>query len=206
MANKGFYKGAHDGTPKQICFADHAGDFGPAAANDLRLSTDGSLELDCQMALTGLASVTGVATTTGASASAKVDLGANRARAYSVRAAIELAATPTAGNVIEFWWAPSDSGTAANGNPGGISGTAANPFTGYSSNNDASLLQCQLIGTMICTAQATGTVQVAECGVFSPSSRYGTLIVRNKSGAAVHSDDVECNVVLTPILDLSDAA
>src|SRR5688572_1765944 len=34
-----------DGTPKQIVFADHAGDFNPTAANDLRKTTDGTHEL-----------------------------------------------------------------------------------------------------------------------------------------------------------------
>jgi hypothetical protein len=191
---------AIDGTPKQICFADHATDFAPAAANDLRVTTDGSQETDAQLLLENVASVTGTATNTGARQSAKVDLGTDRARCYAVKAAFELAATPTAGNVIELWWAPSSSSTAANRNPGAVSGSDA-AYTGYSNNCDVSLVQLVYIGDFVCTAQATGTVQVAEVGLLFPRERWGSLVVRNKSGAAFHSDSVECNVVFDPIVE-----
>jgi hypothetical protein len=172
-----------------VCFADHAGDFNPTAANNLEHDTP----IDGQISLTGVASAA-------ARQSAKVDLGANRAPAYGVAAAFELAATPTAGATIELWWSGSPSGTAGTANAGGASGTDA-AYAGYSSNLDASILQLQLIGIFVCTAQATGTVQVANrCGVLIPRFRYGSLIVYNKSGAAFHSDDVECHVVLEPQL------
>lgn len=187
-----------DGTPKQICFADHAADFSPAAANDLRKTTDGSQETDCQLDLTSLANGNG--TTTGARQSDKVDLGENRARRYRCRAAFELAATPTAGYVIEVWWAPSPSSTAANANPGGVSG-ADGAYTGYSSNNVASMQQLEHVGDFKCTSQATGTVQVAEVGEFEPSERYGSLVIYNQSGAAFHNDAVESHVVFDPIVD-----
>ena len=65
-----------DGTPKQLVFGDHAGDFSPTAANDLRITTDGSKETDVELVLLNLAD--------GAAAqSAKVDLGANRADEYA---------------------------------------------------------------------------------------------------------------------------
>lgn len=189
-----------DGTPKQIVFADHAGDFSPTAANDLRKTTDGTQELDVQLSLASLASVAiGSATTTAARQSTKFDFGENRAEEYAVRLAIELAATPTAGNTILVYFAPSLSATAGTGNAGGISG-ADSAFTGYSSNNDASLNQLQLIGVATVTAQASATVQVIECGSFRPTERYGSLVVRNAAGSAVHSDDVECHVVLDPIV------
>lgn len=187
-----------DGTPKQICFADHAADFNPTAANDLRKTTDGSQETDCQLDLTSLANGNG--TTTGARQSTKVDLGENRARRYRCRAAFELAATPTAGYVIEVWWAPSPSATAGTANPGGVSG-ADSAYTGYSNNNVASMKQLEHVGDFICTAQATGTVQVAEVGEFEPSERYGSLVVYDQSGAAFHSDAVESHVVFDPIVD-----
>ena len=185
---------AMDGTPKQICFADHAADFSaPTAANDLRVTTDGSFETDVQLDLTGVANAA-------ARQSAKVDLGENRARAYKCKAAFELAATPTAGLVISLYWAPSHSGTAANGNAAAVSGADA-AYTGYNSNIAASVKQLDYIGDFICTAQATGTVQVAEVGVLVPSERYGSLVVFNNSGAAFHSDAAEINIVLDPIVD-----
>jgi hypothetical protein len=174
-------------TGDQICFRDVT-DFNPTAANDLTQSPT-FVQLD-------LTSVADAA----ARQSAKFDLGARRAPAYSVMAAFEIAATPTAGDLIELYWAPSPDATAANGNPGGVSGSDA-AYAGYSANLAASVKQLDFIGSFICTAQATGTVQVAKVGVFSPSERYGSLIVKNESGAALHSDAVEMHVVFDPIID-----
>ena len=181
---------APDGTPKQIVFCDAAGDFSPTAANDLRDATSGNRT-------TGQLSLASVADGA-ARQSAKVDLGENWAEAYLVKAAFEIAATPTAGEVIELYWAPSSSSTAGTGNPGNVSGSDA-AYSGYSANLAASVKQLQLIGHFVCTAQATGTVQVAVCGFLEPTERYGSLVVKNESGAALHSDDVEMHVVLNPI-------
>lgn len=177
-----------DDTPPQICFADFATDFGPTAANDLRKGTDTQV----QIILAALAD-------TAARQSAKVDLGANWAQQYHVRAAFELAATPTSGDVIELYWAPSSSGTAGTGNAAGITGADA-AYAGYSSNLAASVRQLIFIGVFVCTVQVTATVQVAEIGVFNPPERYGSLVVKNESAAAFHSDDVECHVVFDPLI------
>lgn len=177
-----------DDTPPQICFADFAGDFSPTAANDLRKGTDTQVQL----------SLASVADTAGRQ-SAKVDLGANWAQQYHVRAAFEFAATPVAGDVVELYWAPSNSATAGTGNAGNATGADA-AYAGYSSNLAASVRQLLLIGVFICTAQATGTIQVGEIGILSPPDRYGSLIVKNEAGAAFHSDDVECHVVFEPLI------
>lgn len=188
MANK-ILLDEQDGTPKQIVFADVAGDFAPTAANDLRVGSPTT----CQLAIASVADAA-------ARQSTKVDLGAVRATRYKVRAALEFAATPTAGDIVELYWAPSGSATAGTGNPGGASG-ADSAYAGYSSNLAASVKQLERIGTFICTAQATATVQIAECGYFVPGERYGSLIVKNESNAAIHSDDVECNVVFDPVYE-----
>lgn len=179
-----------DGTPPQITFADVGADFSPTAANDLRHAT--ATDTECQLDLTDLADGA-------ARQSTKVDLGENRAQAYNVRCAFELAATPTAGDLIELYWAPSQHATAGTGNPGGVSGSDS-AYSGYSSNLADSVKQLILIGVFICTAQATGTVQVGEVGIFMPTERYGTLIVKNESNAAFHSDAVEGHVVFDPIV------
>lgn len=166
-----------------IVFADMT-DHSPATANNLGTRT-------AQIDLTGVAD-------DAYRQSDKVDLGAIRAEVYAVKAAIEIAATPTAGEVIEFWWSPSPSGTAGTANSGGASGVDS-AYTGYSSNGDASIKQCQFIGDFVCTAQATGTVQLADVGSFRPKHRYGSLIICNRSGAALHSDAVEMSVLLSPI-------
>jgi hypothetical protein len=128
---------------------------------------------------------------------AKLDLGATRGQLYRVKAAFEIAATPTAGATIDLYWAPSSSGTAGTDNPANVSGTDA-AYSGYSSNLTASIKQLQFIGSFVCTAQATATVQKAVVGAFVPANRYGSLVVVNNSGAAIHSSDSNCEIVLTP--------
>lgn len=188
MANKVLLD-EQDGTPKQIVFADHAADFAPTAANDLQFGTPTEAQLD----LTSLAD-------TAARMSAKVDLGAVRAPRYKVRAAFELAATPVAGDVIELYWAPSSSATAGTGNAGGVTGADA-AYAGYSTNLAASVKQLERIGTFICTTQVSTVVQIAECGYFVPGTRYGSLVVKNESAAAFHSDAVESHVVFDPVYE-----
>lgn len=166
-----------------IIFADVT-DHAPATANNLGTRT-------AQLDLTSVAD-------DAYRQSDKVDLGTTRAEEYEVDAALEFAATPTAGEVVEFWWAPSTSTTAGTGNPGNASG-ADSAYTGYSSNGDASIKQCQFIGDFVNTSQATGTVQKARIGAFKPRHQYGSLIVCNRSGAAMHSDAVEMSVRLTPV-------
>ena len=88
MANKVLIQEL-DGTPAQITFADFAGDFSPTAANDLRHAS--ATDTEAQLSLASVADGA-------ARQSAKVDLGENRAPEYQVRAAFEMAATPTAGS------------------------------------------------------------------------------------------------------------
>ena len=178
-----------NGTPKQIVFRDST-DFAPTAANDLRFGTPTLVQLD-------LTSVGDAAYRQ----STKVDLGAIRAPAYAIRAALEFAATPVAGEPVYVYWAPSSSATAGIGNAGNVSG-ADGAYTGYSSNADASVAQLELVGIGVVTAQATATVQVIEFkGHLYPSERYGSLVFKDDSGAALHSDAVEMHVVLDPIYE-----
>lgn len=129
---------------------------------------------------------------------AKLDLGATRAEEYAVKASFEFAATPTAGNTVDLYWAPSSSGTAGTDNPGNVSGTNAS-YAGYSSNLTATLPQLQFIGSFVNTAQATATPQSAEVGRFRPNDRYGSLVVVNNSGAALHSTETNQSITLRPV-------
>lgn len=179
---------AQDGTPEQICFADHATDFSPASAEDMR---DGN-ELDVQLDTTSLADAA-------ARMSAKFNFGTNRAPLYGIRAAVEMAATPTTGELIELYMGYSQSATAATANPAGLTGSDA-AYSGYSSNLAASVLQLHLIGTVKVTVQTTGTIQQAYVGIFAPRAQYGILVVKNESAAAFHSDAVETHIVFDPIV------
>lgn len=130
--------------------------------------------------------------------SAKLDLGATRAEWYDVYMDVEMAATPTAGALINLYWAPSSSATAATDNGGNVSGSDA-AYTGYSSNAAASVLQLQQAGALTLTAQATATVQKGYCGRFSPAQRYGSLVVDNEGGSAFHSSDTNIQVRFVPV-------
>lgn len=134
--------------------------------------------------------------------SAKLDLGTTRAPIFGVKADIEIGATPTAGNTIDLYWAPSSSGTAATDNPGNVSGSDA-VYSGYASNNiNASVRQLFFIGSFVCTSQATPIVQKAFVGMFTPPTRYGSLVVHNRSGASIHSADTNTNIIFMPVEDI----
>jgi len=132
---------------------------------------------------------------------AKGDLTATRARRYKALAAIEYAVAPASGVVLSIYWASSPSGTAANANPGGTSGSDA-AYTGTAGDSLAdSLLQLQFVGDMILTADATTVVQYQEIGLLEDILRYGMPVVMNSGGQALHSDAVEMYVALIPLLD-----
>ena len=174
----------------QICFADHATDFAGGAAQTSLEQAGGT---DVQLDLTGLADGSG-------RESAKVDLGATRARAYSVMASFEFAATPVTGDLVNLYWAPSPDATAANGNPMNIDGADAAAPSGIGTLAEL-LKACIFIGSFICTNDPTTAVQTAYVGMLAPPERYGILIVENQSAAAFHSDAVETHIVFNPIVD-----
>ena len=144
----------------QLVFADHAGDFGPVAANDLRQGTPTTV----QAAVASLAD--------GAAwQSAKFDFGATRAAQFSLTAAIEFAATPTAGDTVQIYLAPSSDSVAANSNPGGVSGSSS-AYAGYSSNLAASVAQLQQIG-IFARRKSQGLCKLHSSQSFLPPSATG---------------------------------
>jgi len=168
----------------QIVLADTT-DYSPTAANNLGTRTD-------QIDLTSLANAA-------ARQSAKVDLGASRAFGYNVMAALEFAVAPGDGVTVDFYWAPSNSATAGTNNPGGVSGSDA-AYTGTTGSTiDESVLQLQYIGSFSCTNDATTAVQIAQVGTFAPQERYGSMVVYNNAGQALHSDAVEMSISITPL-------
>lgn len=166
-----------------------AGSYAPATLNDLELGTATDVAFD----LTTVA-------TTAAEASTKADLGATRAPEYAVHACIEMAVAPTTGTTFDFYWAPSVNATAGAGNPGFVSGTTG-AYTGTPATLAEGLAQLQYIGSMVMTADATTTIQMAYVGVFSSPTRYGMLVAHNNgTGQSTHSDVVEQAVSFTPII------
>ena len=137
----------------------------------------------------------GNGTSAGGRQSATLDMGANWAQRWRLECNFELAATPTAGNAVNLFasW-----NTATGAGDGNTSGSDA-AYTGYSNNIDASTKQLEFLGSHICTAQATSTVQRALVGVIFPKGRYLNLVVDNRSGAAFHSTDTNQVITLTPL-------
>ncbi len=132
----------------------------------------------------------------------KVDLGATRARYYEVLGCVDYTLeTPSATGYIDYYWAPSTSTTQGNGNVAGNSGAdAACPGGALGSITLAEFVkQCQFIGRL--AVHDGASVQNGFVSVFSPSSRYGQLIVVNNGGDAFEADDVEMHQVMNPIVD-----
>lgn len=132
----------------------------------------------------------------------KCDLGATRAALYDCLITVDFTGeTPTAGEVVRVYWAPSTSGTQANGNIAGNSGAdAACPGGALGSITLAEFLkQCQLIGHFVVHDGAV--VQNGWVGTLSNPSRYGQIIVVNESGDAFEGDNVEMGVFLNPVIE-----
>jgi hypothetical protein len=128
---------------------------------------------------------------------AKGDLGATRARRWNMLVEINMDAAPTAGNLIEFYWSSSPSGTAGTQNTGGASGTDA---AYKAAEEDEWKKQLMLVGCLVLTNDSDTVVQVIEF-CFEPMHRYGMPILVNKSGQALEGDDDSHKITLTPIVE-----
>lgn len=179
-----------DGTPEQISFANHAGDYGPAANNVIEFSTPTQVEL----VLLNLADAA-------AAQSAKADLGANFAERYTCVAAIEMqVAAATDGAVIKFYWSESSASGAAVGNWGAATGSAA-AYSGYSADLATAIKELKFIGNLVLTDDGVDQVFIGYVGDLYPGNRYGSLIVKNESGQVIcDTDDIESAVVLSPAI------
>ena len=142
----------------------------------------------------------GAVATAGAVQSNKVDLGARRAPAFNVTSCIEFATAPTAGAAIEYYWAPATSSAAAVGNVGGVVGVSGVYAGGPGGTAAGGVRQMQFIGQMSCQAMAN-SIQIANIGVFSPASRFGSLVVKNECGQTLNSSRLNHQVLFEPVID-----
>lgn len=131
----------------------------------------------------------------------KFDMGATRAREWMCRAAFEPTSAPTAGDIIEVFIGFSDSATAANSNPGNLSGSDAayNAYGAADTDATEAIGQLVRIGHVVVSADAD--IMVGEVGIFIPQLRYGMIVVRNGTSVAFAADAVEMSVHLIPIVD-----
>ena len=101
---------------------------------------------------------------------------------------------PTAGEVIELYWAASHDNTTF---PGGATGTDA----AYKAGEEAEWAkQLMLIGCLVVTNDADSVVQT-QVFVFEPPTRYGCPVIINNAGQAFEGDDDSHQLTLTPVVD-----
>ena len=133
--------------------------------------------------------------------SAKFDFTANVNQWYSVVAFVEWFTAPTAGGNVDFWIGYSSSVTAANDNPGNLSGSDA-AYNGYgaaAADAAEAVLQLDFIGSLVCTADVD--IQHANLGWIRPRQRYGMIVAYNNSSIALAATDAaDTAVVLTPLV------
>ena len=121
---------------------------------------------------------------------------------WRVVAAMEFDAAPVAGETVDFYIGYSDSATAANENPGNLSG-ATGIYQGYgadTASGDEALPQLVYIGSMVCTADAD--IQIAEIGIITPLADNGCLVISNQTGVTIaDTDGIETSVHIIEIID-----
>jgi len=124
------------------------------------------------------------------------DLGATRAAGYAVRVGIEVDVAPVAGEVVDFYWSAAAVGGQFDGGATGSEGL-------YKAGEEAEwAAQLVYLGSLVLTADAAPVVQVATIASrFEPPTRYGCVVVINKSGQALEGDAIEMFVALIPIID-----
>ncbi len=187
--NQVLIKDAEDATPKQISFATHAS-YVATTNNVIELA---ATKTEVEMSLLDFADAAAVQST-------KADLGAVRASRYVLTCCLEYqVASPTTGTFVKFYWAASGQAGAAVGNPGYATG-ADGAYTGTPATLAEGLDQLAYIGGF--RVSADQEFQIGDVGVFSPTHRYGSLIVKNETGQKIADTDIiETAVVLTPIVD-----
>lgn len=159
--------------------------YSPTGTSDLSSGTPTAVDLTLSSIASGAAKN-----------SDQVDLGATRPEFIDVIAAIEWFAAVTAGGTVDFYWSPSNNSSVTAGNPGQTDGVDG-AYTGDGGGTVAeSVLQLQFIGSLV-TTDLVG-VQIGYVGRFSPTQRYGQLVVVNNSSTTLcGTDDIESSVLFS---------
>jgi len=167
------------------------------ADTDTDFSTQAPGTAANNMLLSGLSITNGQIDTTSLAASGsaresdKVDFSAARPALYIVDACVEFAASVTAGGTVDFYIAPSNNSTAANGNAGNTTGSDA-AYT-----DESSLLgQMVFVGSLTC--DDNGATQKGRVGIYNPLAQYGILVIVNNCDQNFNTDAAETHTVFVP--------
>jgi len=117
------------------------------------------------------------------------DFGATFPLRVHIQMTLDFNSAPTAGEVVDLYWAASPDGTNYDGE---CTGTDA----AYNDENDMKRLH--YVGTLVCT---NDTDPQRQSWVFFLPARYGVPVVSNQSGQALTSTGTDQTVVVTPLLD-----
>lgn len=123
--------------------------------------------------------------------SASIDLGATFARRYHVLLESKLQVAPTAGKVIEVYWASSPDNSKW---PGKVTGSDG----AYPGTIDANAKQLTWLGAIVC--HNTTDAQI-DTGGLSPLVRYGVIVWLNKTSQTLTDVAGDHIVTLTPVVD-----
>lgn len=129
----------------------------------------------------------------------KFDFGATAPREWMCRAAFQPTSAPTAYGVVEVFIGFSDNATAANNNPGNLSG-ADSAYVGYgaaATDANEAIAQLTYLGNVVVSADSD--IMVGEVGIFTPVLRYGMIVVRNGMSVAFIANAVQMSVQLHPM-------
>lgn len=172
------------GTPLVWAAADYAANSGKPA----RTTSPTTLALDMDGLLNGQARE-GV----------KADLGASFAHAWAIELDVETGSAPAAGVTAEVYFGYSQSSTAANANPGDLTGADAD-YAGINS-NEVETLRGGFDGPYVLTlADDSGASdQRGFIGKIYPSQRYIIPVCLNLSGVTLVADGVEMYLALHPL-------
>jgi hypothetical protein len=113
---------------------------------------------------------------------------------FIVRAAFEPVSAPTAGGTVDVHIGYSNSATAANSNPGNLSGSDS-AYVGYgaaAADATEALSQLEFIGS--CHATADDDIMVCELGLIVPKLQYGMVVVKNGWSVNLEGDAIEMSI------------
>ncbi len=162
----------------------------PTGNNDLSSGSPTVVDLTLDEGGTGLID-------TAAINSDQLDFGALLPITIDVITAIEWFAAVVAGNTVDFYWAESANSAVAEGNPGGVDGVdGIYTGAGDGGTDEQAVINMIFIGSLVTSLHTAGHVQIAKIGRFTPTFRYGQLIVVNNSGTTLcGTDDIESSVL-----------
>lgn len=121
-------------------------------------------------------------------------------RRWAVTLRIEFDVAPADGDTVDLYWAASLNSSATVANPGGTIGSDV-AYTGTAGSTlEESLLQLQIIGSLMCTNDAATIVQQQTFEV-ELLLQYGMPVVFNNAGQAFEGDAIEMSITFTPIED-----